>query len=82
MGIYGGITMGRKRSHRHLFISPANMAACTDLYELTMAAGYFVHGMAQRASFEFVVRRMPKQRSYLVMAGLEQALALLGAIRR
>lgn len=46
----------------------------TDLYQLTMMAGYFATGMAhKRASFELFVRRLPPHRSYLVFAGLEQA---------
>jgi nicotinate phosphoribosyltransferase len=46
----------------------------TDLYELTMAAGYHVHGMAdQHVTFELWIRRLPACRNYLVAAGLEQA---------
>ena len=66
---------------RHLFPSPENMAAFTDLYELTMAAGYFAHNMHQRATFELSVRKLPKNRSYLVAAGLEQALYYLESLR-
>jgi nicotinate phosphoribosyltransferase len=47
----------------------------TDLYQLTMMAGYLASGMAdKRATFELFVRRMPPHRSYLVFAGLEQAI--------
>lgn len=54
----------------------------TDLYQLTMAAGYHVHGLAdQRATFELYVRRLPHQRSFLVAAGLEQALDYLMNLR-
>jgi nicotinate phosphoribosyltransferase len=50
----------------------------TDLYELTMAAGYHVYGMAdERATFELWVRRLPSCRNYLVAAGLEQAIHYL-----
>jgi nicotinate phosphoribosyltransferase len=46
----------------------------TDLYQLTMMAGYFANGMADKpATFELFVRRLPKGRAYLVFAGLEQA---------
>jgi nicotinate phosphoribosyltransferase len=49
-----------------------------DLYELTMAAGYHVCGMAdRRATFELWVRRLPSCRNYLVCAGLEQAVHYL-----
>ena len=57
------------------------MSACTDLYELTMAAGYFARNMHERATFELSVRRLPKRRSYLVVAGLEQALHYLESVR-
>jgi nicotinate phosphoribosyltransferase len=51
-----------------------HLGLLTDVYELTMAAGYHVHGMAeQRATFELWVRRLPECRNYLVAAGLEQA---------
>jgi nicotinate phosphoribosyltransferase len=47
----------------------------TDLYELTMMAGYFATGMADRtATFELFVRKMPVGRAYLIFAGLEQAI--------
>jgi nicotinate phosphoribosyltransferase len=49
----------------------------TDLYELTMAAGYFETRFDARATFELFVRHLPKQRNYLVAAGLEQALEFL-----
>ncbi|HZN12618.1 MAG TPA: nicotinate phosphoribosyltransferase [Blastocatellia bacterium] len=49
----------------------------TDLYELTMAAGYFAEGRRERATFEHFIRRMPGERSYLVAAGIEQALDYL-----
>ena len=49
----------------------------TDLYELTMAAGYFETGFEARATFELFVRHLPKQRNYLVAAGLEQVLEFL-----
>ena len=49
----------------------------TDLYELTMAAGYLQTGFEARATFELFVRNLPPQRNYLVAAGLEQALDFL-----
>src|SRR5438128_435407 len=50
----------------------------TDLYELTMAAGYVQKHFEARATFELFVRHLPPHRNYLVAAGLEQALDLLG----
>src|SRR5580700_10537076 len=49
----------------------------TDLYELTMAAGYLQTRFEARATFELFVRHLPPHRSYLVAAGLEQALDFL-----
>ncbi len=44
----------------------------TDLYELTMAAGYFQNQVQTQAVFELSCYTMPKNRSYLVACGLEQ----------
>jgi len=53
-------------------------ALLTDLYELTMAAGYWQAGKsAERATFELSIRRLPANRSYLLATGLEEALAYL-----
>jgi nicotinate phosphoribosyltransferase len=52
-------------------------ALLTDLYELTMAAAFFENGLQARASFELFIRKLPPTRSYLVAAGLEQALDYL-----
>ena len=49
----------------------------TDLYELTMAAGYLQTGFEARATFELFVRNLPPRRNYLVAAGLEQCLGFL-----
>ena len=49
----------------------------TDLYELTMAAGYLQTGFDARATFELFARHLPPKRNYLVAAGLEQALEFL-----
>ena len=64
--------------------APINLessALLTDLYELTMAAGYFQTGFDARATFELFVRRLPSERNFLVAAGLEQALEFLENVR-
>ena len=52
-------------------------ALLTDFYELTMAAGYyfsqFHKDLKTEGIFELFVRKLPKNRSYLVTAGLQQA---------
>jgi nicotinate phosphoribosyltransferase len=57
-----------------------NSGLLTDLYELTMAAGYFETGLEARATFELFVRHLPPRRNYLVAAGLEQALEYLESV--
>ncbi|MFY9529673.1 MAG: nicotinate phosphoribosyltransferase [Candidatus Acidiferrales bacterium] len=52
----------------------------TDLYELTMAAGYLQTRFDARATFELFVRNLPAHRNYLVAAGLEQGLEFLGNV--
>jgi nicotinate phosphoribosyltransferase len=54
-----------------------NSGLQTDLYELTMAAGYFETGFNGRLTFELFVRQLPPRRNYLVAAGLDQALEYL-----
>ena len=50
----------------------------TDLYELTMAAGYFDTGKyTERAVFELSVRRLPPNRNFVVAAGLPQVVDYL-----
>ncbi len=54
----------------------------TDLYELTMAAGYFAAGKADEvATFELSVRRLPERRNFLIAAGLQQAVEYLQTLR-
>jgi nicotinate phosphoribosyltransferase len=61
-----------------LFPDDGRLGLLTDLYELTMAAGYHAHGLAdRRATFELWVRRLPACRNFLVAAGLEQAVNYL-----
>ena len=57
-------------------------ALLTDLYELTMAAGYFSAGKHQGiATFELSVRRLPAHRDFILVAGLQQALEYLANLR-
>jgi nicotinate phosphoribosyltransferase len=46
----------------------------TDLYEVTMAAGYLRRGMVGPATFSLFVRDLPASRGYLVVAGVDEAL--------
>jgi nicotinate phosphoribosyltransferase len=58
-----------------------NAALATDLYELTMAAAYFDNNETGEATFELFVRNLPKNRSYLLAAGLEQAVEYLSELQ-
>jgi len=58
-----------------LWPDPSALGGLTDLYQLTMMAGYAATGLDRsRATFEVFVRRLPSSRSYLIFAGLEQAI--------
>lgn len=46
-------------------------ALSTDLYELTMAQSYLENGKTKPAVFSLFVRDLPKNRNFLVSAGLE-----------
>jgi nicotinate phosphoribosyltransferase len=57
-----------------LWPNPAALGTLTDLYELTMIAGYYATGKShETAAFELFVRKLPAGRAYLIFAGLEQA---------
>jgi nicotinate phosphoribosyltransferase len=54
----------------------------TDLYQVTMAAGYFAARKTDEvATFEISVRRLPDNRNFLIAAGLEQAVEYLLNLR-
>src|SRR4051812_31775348 len=61
---------------------PAGSALLTDLYELTMALGYWREGrMEQEAAFHLYFRTAPFRGGYTVACGLEPALEYLEALR-
>ena len=54
----------------------------TDLYQLTMAIGYFERGFRdQVATCEMFVRRLPLARRYLVALGIEETLRYIEELR-
>ena len=59
----------------------AGYGLMTDLYQLTMAAGYYCAAQETRATFELSIRGMPPRRSYLVAAGLGPAVEYLLNLR-
>jgi nicotinate phosphoribosyltransferase len=52
-----------------------------DLYQFTMLQAYFERRMFAPAVFELFVRKVPRERNFLVAAGLEQALEYLTTLR-
>ena len=58
-------------------LAPDGSPLLTDLYQLTMLQAYFDRRMYAPAVFELFVRKLPERRSFLVAAGLEQAVQYL-----
>jgi nicotinate phosphoribosyltransferase len=66
------------------FITDENMILSTDFYQLTMSAAYYQYNLEKNvkeeddiATFELFVRKLPKNRNYLIFAGLEQVIQYL-----
>lgn len=66
------------------FINDYNMILATDFYQLTMTAAYYQDNLEHdrndeddTAVFDLFVRTYPKNRNYLIFAGLEQAIHYL-----
>jgi nicotinate phosphoribosyltransferase len=75
----------RPRGGRGVFSSGPQLirdaALFTDLYEITMAASYLRQGMHGPATFSLFFRKLPRGRSFLVAAGLEDVLNFLRDFR-
>jgi nicotinate phosphoribosyltransferase len=57
--------------------NPTDLALLTDLYQFTMAQGYFQSGRLDPATFSLFVRSYPPNRGYFVAAGLADVLGFL-----
>ncbi|MBS1257701.1 MAG: Nicotinate phosphoribosyltransferase pncB2 [Candidatus Scalindua arabica] len=66
---------------KSLFLNDKNLCLTTDLYQLTMIAGYFECEKNHKSTFELFVRNLPEKRTYLIAAGLEQAIHYLRELR-
>ncbi|MGI6176203.1 MAG: nicotinate phosphoribosyltransferase [Christensenellales bacterium] len=63
-------------------LTTRNLSMMTDLYQFTMMYGYYKNGMADtQAVFDLFFRLPVGNSSYAVMAGLEQAVEYIQAIR-
>ena len=65
-------------------INDANVILATDFYQLTMGAAYYQYNLQNNreehddiAVFELFIRKYPKNRNYLIYAGLEQVIHYL-----
>ncbi|MFW9947477.1 MAG: nicotinate phosphoribosyltransferase [Candidatus Odinarchaeota archaeon] len=65
-------------------IDDFNMILATDFYQLSMSAAYYQYNLEnnidendEKATFELFIRNYPKNRNYLIFAGLEQAIYYL-----
>jgi len=63
------------------YLKEENMSLFTDFYELTMCASYFDNKNFEPATFDLFIRRLPENRSYFLIAGLEEALQYLQNIK-
>ena len=75
------ITMKNPKSG---FINAQNLILSTDFYELTMGAAYYQYNLDKHikekddiAVFHYYIRKYPKNRNYLIFAGLEQVIHYL-----
>ncbi|MFX0057953.1 MAG: nicotinate phosphoribosyltransferase [Candidatus Hodarchaeota archaeon] len=66
------------------FVNDINMILATDFYQLTMGAAYYQYNLEKNikekndiATFELFIRKFPKNRNYLIFAGLEQIIQYL-----
>ena len=66
------------------FVDDINMILSTDFYQLTMTAAYYQNNLENNrdekddiAVFDLFIRKYPKNRNYLIFAGLEQAIYYL-----
>ena len=59
--------------------SRANFTLLTDLYQLTMAQGYFREQRLGSASFSLFIRSYPPNRGYFVAAGLRDVVDYLAS---
>lgn len=58
-----------------------SVALLTDLYQLTMLQAYAEEQMDEPAVFSLFVRRLPRERNYLLACGLDDALAYIETLR-
>lgn len=63
------------------WVTTANAALLTDLYELTMIQAYWILGLNEEAVFSLFARKLPARRNFLLACGLDDALRYLEDLR-
>lgn len=63
------------------WVTPENVALLTDLYELKMVQAYWREDLLDDAVFSLFVRRLPRERNFLLACGLDDALRYLEGVR-
>jgi len=78
----------KKRNPKSGFIDNTNLILATDFYQITMSAAYYQDNLENKrnekddiAIFDLFVRKFPKNRNYLIFAGLEQVIHYLQSAR-
>ena len=64
-----------------MWVTEHNLAALTDLYELTMAQAYLLEGMEEPAVFSMSYRKLPPGRNLMLCCGVGDALHALRELR-
>ena len=77
----GVTSQGGRMMDRSAWVTDANAALLTDLYELRMLQAYWKEEMVGEAVFSLFVRRLPRERNYLLACGLADALHYLEHLR-
>ncbi len=57
------------------------VALATDLYQMTMGASYHALEMDSTATFSLMVRKPPKNRSFMVVAGIQEVMDRLASLQ-
>lgn len=64
-----------------MLMDQTHLSLLVDFYELAMAQSYFRHRMKAQATFDLFVRRMPKNRSFFLLAGMADVLRYLSNLK-
>lgn len=67
---------------KEYYDSKLNLTLLTDFYELTMANGYFEHGLGEKIGyFDMFYRTIPDHGGFVIMCGVEQVIDYLKKLK-